>query len=236
MPDEEYEQAKEEAREQGQPISRKALVERKHHVTQNTGHVEWYTPAPIIEAARVAMGDIDLDPATTVEANERSIKAEHILTVEDDALSPDTLWMPECDVHEGRVWLNPPYRQPDVQRFSERLLAEIEAGTVVQAIWLSNNATETEWGQSLLINAMSVCFPARRIKFFDGNFKPVNSPTQGQMIVGLGPQLDRDKFCSAFKELGVITMKQDFYNSGPQPAAQAQAAPVPQQNGQHASP
>ena len=137
---------------------------QKHHVTQNTGHVEWYTPAHVIEAARVAMGGIDLDPATTVEANKRLVKAKHILTAENNALSPDTLWMPEYDEYEGRIWLNPPYRQPDVQRFSERLLAEIEAGTVVQAVWLSNNATETKWGQRLLINAKSICFPARRIK------------------------------------------------------------------------
>lgn len=202
--DEDYEQAKAEHQESGKPITRKALIDRRHHVTQNTGRVEWYTPPHIISAARKTMGGIDLDPATTVEANERLVRAEHILTAEDDALSPGTLWMPEWGTYEGRVWLNPPYRQPDVKEFSERLLEEIEAQTVVQAVWLSNNATETDWGQRLLRHAKAVCFPARRIRFLDQNFQPVNSPTQGQMLVGLGPRLDRKRFQNAFSSIGVI--------------------------------
>ena len=206
MPDGEYEKAKTEHRERGQPITRKALINRRHHVTQNTGHMEWYTPKHIIEAAREVMGGIDMDPASTYEANEKIVKATYIRTIEDDALSQNTTWMPDepYGSYEGRIWLNPPYRQPHIRKFAERLLAEIEMGYVVQAIWLSNNATETSWGQMLLSNAVSVCFPAQRIKFLDRNFQPANTPTQGQMIVGLGPELDTGKFNSIFGELGEV--------------------------------
>lgn len=206
IPDGEYEKAKTDHLERGQPGTRKALVTRRHHVTQNTGHIEWYTPRHIIEAAREVMGGIDMDPASTQEANEKIVKATYIRTIEDDALSPNTTWMPDepYGSYEGRIWLNPPYRQPDVRKFAERLLEEIEKDYVVQAIWLSNNATETNWGQMLLSSGVSVCFPAQRIKFLDRSFQPANTPTQGQMIVGLGPELDIEKFNSIFGELGEV--------------------------------
>ena len=59
---------------------------------------EWYTPTPIVEAARLAMGGIDLDPASHPEANAR-LQIPLIYTEQDNGLIQD--W-------RERVFVNPP--------------------------------------------------------------------------------------------------------------------------------
>ena len=60
--------------------------------------VEHYTPPEIVEAAREVLGVIELDPATSVEAN-RVVRAIEIMTTSSNGLT--RRW-------RGRVFLNPP--------------------------------------------------------------------------------------------------------------------------------
>ncbi|WP_420431264.1 DNA N-6-adenine-methyltransferase [Candidatus Poriferisocius sp.] len=60
---------------------------------------EWWTPQPIIDAARLAMGSIDLDPASCAGAN-KTVLASMIYTAQMDGLM--RRW-------SGRVWCNPPF-------------------------------------------------------------------------------------------------------------------------------
>ena len=78
VPDAVFDALVKDARTSGTPMTRKAVaeaggkVQAKPHVTNNSGEIEWLTPAPIIEAAREVMGAIDLDPASSDTARRLS--------------------------------------------------------------------------------------------------------------------------------------------------------------------
>jgi len=142
----------------------------------NGGGNEWYTPPQYIEAAREVMGGIDLDPASN-DIAAQWINATSYYTITDNGLAKS--W-------EGRVWMNPPYSQPLISQFFEKLLSEFEKGTVSEAIALTNNNTDTAWFHQVMRDVQAVCFTRGRIKFlFEGTNKKA-SPTQGQVFLLFG--------------------------------------------------
>lgn len=161
------------------------------HVARATGENEWYTPIEYIEAARLVLGEIDLDPASCAEANEL-IKAKQFYSIGDDGLAHG--W-------EGRVWLNPPYSSDLIGRFTSKLATHFHGGSVSAALVLVNNATETEWFQVLSRRSRAVAFPARRVKFW-GPSGQSGAPLQGQAVLYLGA--DVDLFEAAFSAFGIV--------------------------------
>ena len=163
-------------------------LKRKAHVSNNSGQNEWYTPKEYIDAARKVMGSIDLDPASSVAANE-IVKATTFYTADDDGLSKE--W-------SGNVWLNPPYAQPLIAQFIAKLVRHL--GDISQAILLVNNATETKWFQLAASHAAAICTPSSRVRFLDPHGNP-GSPLQGQAVLYFGSSLH--VFISQFTRFGV---------------------------------
>jgi len=183
-----------------------ALNEAKHRVvriceqekdgtvrgTEGTGEFERYTPAYYIEAARLVLGEIDLDPATS-ETAQQTVKAKEYFTAKSE---PDGL---HRDWH-GRVWLNPPYHRDLAPKFIAKLIAELEAGRVTAAIALTNNCTDTEWFLAAEAGCNAICFTNGRIKFTQGDGVTEVLPTQGQAFFYFGP--DIEGFASVFHTIG----------------------------------
>ena len=161
------------------------------HVSFNSGDNEWYTPVEYIDSAREVMGDIHLDPATTLEANE-VIQAQAIYTKKDNALERD--W-------RGNVWMNPPYASDLIGLFMAKLLQEAKLKNITAAIVLVNNATETTWFQPALKYCNAVCFPAGRIHFWNPE-KETASPLQGQALLYFGDK--RERFKDSFMVHGEV--------------------------------
>lgn len=191
IPEEEFEQTLGEHREQQQAVTASTMekLSKKAHVAQNTGENEWYTPKEHIESARKVMGSIDLDPASCEIANNR-VRAAKIYTKEDSGLTGE--W-------SGNVWMNPPYAQPLIQLFSDRVSEQFRLGKIGQAIVLVNNATETKWFQTMAEHSSAACFPKSRIRFLDPEGNP-GAPLQGQAILYFGK--NAVEFAEEFSKYG----------------------------------
>ena len=157
--------------------------------TEGTGEFERYTPAIYIEAARLVLGAIDLDPATSEQA-QLLVRATKFFTEKTDGLKQE--W-------HGRVWLNPPYHRELAPLFIDKLIGEITARHVSAAIVLTNNSTDTEWFAQAEAACAAMCFTKGRIKFTEPNGKEV-LPTQGQTFFYFGN--DVPGFASVFCRFG----------------------------------
>lgn len=154
---------------------------------------EWYTPTEYIEAARQLMGGIDLDPASSAEAQE-IVKAGAYFTKRDDGLSQP--WM-------GCVWLNPPYSTPAIKFFVAKLISEYQIGNVTEAVILTNNSSDTAWFHDLL-SRFPACFTRGRVQFWRANHETFGA-RQGQTLFYLGDNLTG--FRDVFSVFGAVVVR-----------------------------
>lgn len=168
-------------------------ITRPENIHVSDDSYEWYTPIEYIEAARVVMGGIDLDPASCAEANE-IIQADAYYTQRDNGL--DCEWF-------GRVWLNPPYNMPNVENFTGMAHDLYRRGFIEQAIILVNNSTDAAWFHALLDN-YPVCLTRGRVKYWGPH---ASQARQGQAIFYLGK--NKQGFIREFSRFGTVVSKDD---------------------------
>lgn len=172
-------------------------MQNHQRINQTSGDVEYFTPMPIVDAARRVMGSIDLDPASSLRANER-IRAGSIFTKEQDGLTRE--WCGNCWVNHpfGRV-ANPIWISKIVQQYkSTRTILKVHAITCITFA-----ATSEEWFQPLAVYPQ--CFLSPRTNFYlpDGTLK--RGVSKGSVVTYMGPDLD--KFALEFASMGTIKVK-----------------------------
>jgi len=172
----------------------KSIVERyraanARQVLHSSESNEWYTPKKYVDGVEQVLGEIDLDPASSRVA-QKTVMAAKFYDSSDDGLTKE--W-------GGRVWMNPPYAQPLIQQFTEKLISEVTAGRVSQAIALTHNSTDTAWFHIAFNAASAVCFTKGRIAFLDprgapcatatcdGRTSPANSARARRRMYGATP-------------------------------------------------
>ena len=99
--------------------------------------------------------------------------------------------------------MNPPYSQPLIDNFCEKLSLTV-AASGVSAVTLVNNSTESRWFQSLCGVASAICFPKGRVRFFRPNGE-IGTPLQGQALIYCGS--NPVKFKSVFMDFGLVVSK-----------------------------
>ena len=152
---------------------------------------DWWTPKEYIDAVYEVMGGIDLDPASTPEANE-TVGAKIIYTESDDGLSQR--WF-------GKVFLNPPYGRLGGE-FAGKLYESLGSG-VEEAIMLVNSrATDADWFQPCFDGV--ICFTDHRIDF-DSPYEKKTSSTHGSCFVYFGD--NPGEFSRVFSKFGNVVCR-----------------------------
>lgn len=159
-------------------------------INQTSGKVEFWTPQPIIEAARETMGGIDLDPASCFEANLR-VKADTFFDKSIDGLSRE--WF-------GRVWMNHPFGKDQNAKWINKLLAERLAGRITAACCITFASTSEKWFRPLL--AWPQCYLYGRTNYFLPDGSRMMGCTKGSVVTYLGP--DFYAFQRAFSAMGAV--------------------------------
>lgn len=152
---------------------------------------DWWTPKQYIDAVYEVMGGIDLDPASTEEAN-KTVGAKTIYTEDNDGLSQ--IW-------QGRVFLNPPYGNLCREFIGQ--FYEFWGSSVVEAVILVNaNSVDTDWFQPLFTGVM--CFTDHRINF-NSPYGEATASTHGNCFIYFGP--NEEKFAAVFEKFGNIVKR-----------------------------
>lgn len=159
-------------------------------INQTSGGVEYYTPLPIIEAARRTLGFIDLDPASSPIANAR-VKAGAFFSEADDGLSVN--WF-------GRVWMNHPFGRVQNPKWIAKIEQEFKSGRVSAACCITYACTSEKWFQPLLRRPQ--CFISPRINYLLPDGSTLRGVTKGSVVTYYG--YDVARFEREFESFGVV--------------------------------
>ena len=150
---------------------------------------DYFTPTELIDAARTAMGDIDLDAASHPLAN-REHHIPDYFHVNRSAFDND--WY-------GRVWLNPPYGNN--APWFECVHRYLDVGTVTQLCMLSPVwAFNTEMAKPLMARSSAMILLSPTPKFW-GNSNNRTGTNQPHAIVYFGERVR--EFHTAFRSFGI---------------------------------
>lgn len=168
------------------------IVEMQQAANYSSETVQWYTPEKYIEGVREVLGQIDLDPASSPEANE-VVQAKEFYT--SDGLEKG--W-------HGRVFLNPPYGVSGGESvaglFCHKAVHEFKESRVTAAIILVNSLHSQQWQKPLY--SFPICFVDHRIRFVSGDGEENRNPTFQNIFVYLGPH--SGKFAEVFSKFGYV--------------------------------
>lgn len=137
---------------------------------------EWYTPKEIIDA----LGSFDLDPCCPLHPLWKT--ASVMYNKHDDGLT--SKWF-------GRVFLNPPYSRPLINRFLEKM------GAHNNGIALLFNRCDSQLFQDhVLAKCSGILFLKKRIRFYRPDGTQGKSPGCGSILIAYGKEnLESLKLC-----------------------------------------
>lgn len=163
----------------------------------------WQTPDFILSRVHTVLGNIDLDPASDLGANQR-VGARQFYTREQDGLATD--WI------SGSIFLNPPGGKKGNESLSAlfwcRLMKHKQDGKLSHAIFMAFSVEQLAVTQGYGCPALgdfTLVVPKQRIAFLRPDGTPGEAPSHSNCIAYVPGKVDlTHQFISVFGELGTI--------------------------------
>lgn len=152
----------------------------------------WFTPKIYVNAARIVLGSIELDPYSSELAN-RAVCAERYFSLANPAETNE--W--NCET----LFMNPPYGRKVMPKAVDKFVEEYKKYHF-SAIVLTNNCSETKWCTTLYKNSTCVCHTDHRISFYEFDGKSLSNNSRGQLFFYYGN--NADSFKREFKRFGYL--------------------------------
>lgn len=158
----------------------------------------YYTPKRYVDAARLVMGGIELDPTSSDLAN-KTVQADRIYTL-DNSIFRNPL---NCET----MFFNPPYSDP--APFIDRVVFEFEQGNIGKIIGILNVDCSTRWWREIEKIASAYCFLHDRVQFDMANdlqteITGADSNNRCQFVFYAG--FNTNKFKDVFSGLGKVLL------------------------------
>jgi hypothetical protein len=150
-------------------------------INQDSGDYEWYTPPEIIAFVRRMYGVIQLDPASSEQAN-KTVQAVRFYS--ENGL--DKPWY-------GDVWMNHPFSRKNNPLWINKAVEEYVAGRARQLTCITYASTSEGWFQPL--TEFPQCYLVPRTNYYlpDGTKK--RGVTKGSVVTYMGPEEELFRIC-----------------------------------------
>jgi hypothetical protein len=207
-------------------VKHRAKWRSLRNVYGKIGHIreDWLTPCDYLPLIHALLGDLDLDPCSTHDANQQFLRAKQIYTLDDDGLNIEAPWT-------GKTYLFPPTygrctysKQRGTWRWSPRGGSVSKAPSVIWfrrlvKEWKLRNIPEalfyTTYPEMLRtcpeIWDFPLCFPKDRANLIHGRkYFTLKSPMYWGYFAYLPPAdlgfSQIDKFESIFSTIGRVIL------------------------------
>ncbi len=175
-------------------------------IKHSQAYTNWRTPEDILGRVEYVLGGIDLDPASSLEAN-KTVGAKRIMTKKQEELHGVTH---NWHLDNETVFLNPPGGRDGRESVPfiwwKRLLEN--RSRLKSAIFLAFSIEQLQVSQHKGVHSMCefpMCIPAKRIRFERGDSDVKISPTHANAIIYVpGLEDNTHRFAEAFSGIGSI--------------------------------
>lgn len=158
---------------------------------------EWFTGYELLLRSLKVLGEVDLDPASCLSANER-VGARTFFDTEQNGLNQD--WYK----YAGKVLINPPgdRRGRLVKAFWDKLRSY--DGQLTSAIWIGFSLEQLRYLPNL--GDATIVIPRKRPVYLKPDGSEARSPTHGGYVAYLDFRANSEhgKFVNAFQDIANI--------------------------------